>query len=318
MNNFSKFHFSPENAEQSTSDSKYLPLTSKETQEIIKKWLPVDIYIGGQEHANLHLLYARFWHKILYEIGLVSQPEPFQKLICQGMILGEDGEKMSKSRGNIVNPDPLIEEYGADALRLAMIFLAPPEQTTSFKLDTVKAMNKWLKRVYQLFTAHKEKFTENSDPEWDDFYQKILTEITDCYHKVKLNLVVSRLHIFINKCYQSKNIPRQYALNFLQMLNPLAPHLTEEIWSYFQKTPLAYQPWPKIDQNNENKSQKQINLIVQINGKTKTILPTDFDWEKEKIVKEIEKNEKINKHFQGKQVKKVIFLKNKLINFVLI
>jgi len=115
----------------------YLSLDSKETKEIIKNWLPVDIYIGGQEHANLHLLYARFWHKVLYKIGVVKHPEPFQKLICQGIILGEDGEKMSKSRGNVINPDELVEKYGADALRLAEIFLGPPEQTTSFDSKNV-------------------------------------------------------------------------------------------------------------------------------------------------------------------------------------
>ncbi|RHZ36916.1 Leucine--tRNA ligase [endosymbiont GvMRE of Glomus versiforme] len=294
----------------------YLALNSEEAKKIIKNWLPVDIYIGGQEHANLHLLYARFWHKVLYKIGIVSQPEPFQKLICQGMILGEDGEKMSKSRGNIINPDPLIKEYGVDALRLAMIFLAPPEQTTNFKLETVKAMNKWLKRVYQLFTSHKEKFTENSDPEWDNFYHEILTETTKYYQKNKLNLIIPQLMIFINKCYQSKNIPRQYALNFLQLLNPLAPHITEEIWSYFQKTSLAYQPWPEISQINENKFPKQINLIVQINGKTKTILPIDFNQEKERIIKEIEKNEKISKQLKNKAIIKIIYINNKIINFV--
>src|ERR1043165_3066701 len=133
MNNSSNPHFSLENTEQLTgSNDNYLSLNSEEAKKIIKNWLPVDIYIGGQEHANLHLLYARFWHKILYKIGVVSQPEPFQKFICQGIILGTDGEKMSKSRGNVVNPDPLIEEYGADALRLYEVFLGPPEQTTSF------------------------------------------------------------------------------------------------------------------------------------------------------------------------------------------
>jgi leucyl-tRNA synthetase len=121
---------------------RYLSLNSPKAREIIKNWLPVDIYIGGQEHANLHLLYARFWHKILYKIGVVSQPEPFQKLICQGMILGADGEKMSKSRGNVINPNELIEKYGADALRLYEVFIGPTDQTTSFDPDGVRAMKK--------------------------------------------------------------------------------------------------------------------------------------------------------------------------------
>ena len=124
------------------NSNKYLPPNSKEAQEIIKNWLPVDLYIGGQEHANLHYLYARFWHKVLAKTGMVSCSEPFQKLVCQGMILGEDGEKMSKSRGNIINPDEFIENYSADALRLAITFLAPPEQTTSFRKESVRAMQK--------------------------------------------------------------------------------------------------------------------------------------------------------------------------------
>ena len=158
-----------------------------------------------------------------------------------------------------------------------MIFLAPPEQTTNFKLESVKAMNKWLKRVYQLFTNQQTKFVNDSNPEWDDFHQEILTKTTEYYQSLKLNLIIPQLMIFINKCYQSENIPHQYAMNFLQLLNPLAPHLTEEIWSNFQKPPLAYQSWPKINQTNESKPQKKINLIVQINGKTKTILLTNPD-----------------------------------------
>ena len=294
----------------------YLDLSSPEAKEIIKNWLPVDIYIGGQEHANLHLLYARFWHKILYKIDIVSHPEPFQKLICQGMILGEDGEKMSKSRGNVINPDPLIEKYGADALRLAMIFLAPPEQTASFKIESVKAMNKWLKRVYQLFTNQQAKFVNDSNPEWDDFYQEILIKTTEYYQNLKFNLIIPQLMIFINKCYQSENIPRQYAMDFLQLSNPLAPHLTEEIWSNFQKTPLAYQSWPKISQTNEGKPRKKINLIVQINGKTKTILPTIPNQKQAELIEKIKKNEKINQQLKNKIIFKIIYIEDKIINFV--
>ena len=298
-------------------NNKYLPLNSKEAHEIIKNWLPVDLYIGGQEHANLHYLYARFWHKVLAKAGIVSCPEPFQKLVCQGMILGEDGEKMSKSRGNIVNPDEFVENYSADALRLAIISNTPPEQDAIFKKEDVEAKQKWLGRVYRLFTLYSEKFTETSDSEWDSFYQEILLKITENYQNLKLNLVVAQLMTFINKCYKSKNIPRQYGLNFLQLLNPLAPHLTEEIWSYFATDTLTYQPWPKISQFAQEKSKKQINLSIQINGKFKEILLTTFGQNQEEIIQEIEKNEKINKHFQGKKVKKVIYIENKLINFVL-
>ncbi|CAJ0925021.1 7382_t:CDS:2 [Entrophospora sp. SA101] len=168
-------------------NSAYLPLNSQAAQEIIKDWLPVDIYIGGQEHANLHLLYAR-----------------------------SDGEKMSKSRGNIVNPDELVEEYGADALRLYEIFLGPPDQTTN--------------RVYNLFTLHREKFTTNSEnSELTTYYQETLKKVSDYYQNIKLNLVVSSLMTFINECYKVNSIPVDYALTFCQLLNPLAPHISEEL-----------------------------------------------------------------------------------------
>ncbi|CAH1756419.1 12378_t:CDS:10 [Entrophospora sp. SA101] len=173
-------------------NSAYLPLNSQAAQEIIKDWLPVDIYIGGQEHANLHLLYAR-----------------------------SDGEKMSKSRGNIVNPDELVEEYGADALRLYEIFLGPPDQTTSFDIND---------RVYNLFTLHREKFTTNSEnSELTTYYQETLKKVSDYYQNIKLNLVVSSLMTFINECYKVNSIPVDYALTFCQLLNPLAPHISEEL-----------------------------------------------------------------------------------------
>jgi len=300
------------------NNNKYLPLNSKEAHEIIKNWLPVDLYIGGQEHANLHYLYARFWHKTLTKTGIVSCPEPFQKLVCQGMILGEDGEKMSKSRGNIINPNEFVEKYSADALRLAIIFLAPPEQTTSFRKESVRAMQKWLERVYRLFTTYQKKFVKSSNAEWDEFHSEILQKVTDNYHKLKLNLVIAQLMTFINKCYQSENIPQQYGLNFLQLLNPLAPHLTEEIWSYFVTDSLVYHPWPEISQLQQDKSQKQINLVVQINGKFKSILPVAFGQSQAELIQEIIKNEKINKYLQDKKIKKTIYLENKLINFVLV
>ena len=170
------------------------------------------------------------------------------------MILGEDGEKMSKSRGNIVNPDEFIENYSADALRLAIVSNTPPEQDAVFKKKDVEVKQKWLGRIYRLFTLYPEKFGVTSDAEWDNFYHQILPKITDNYQNLKLNLVVAQLMTFINKCYQSKSIPRQYGLNFLQLLNPLAPHLTEEIWSYFATDTLAYQPWPKINQIKQDKS----------------------------------------------------------------
>jgi leucyl-tRNA synthetase len=176
-------------------------------------------------------------------------------------------------------------------------------------------MNKWLKRVYQLFTVQRAKFVDNSSSEWDKFYQEILTKTTEYYQNLKLNLIIPQLMIFINKCYQSESIPRQYALEFLQLLNPLAPHLTEEIWSYFQKTPLICQSWPK-NRPFKQEFPEPTNLVVQINGKTRFVFPIIPDQNEEEIIKEVKKNEKMSKYFSVQEIKKVIYIKNKLINFV--
>jgi leucyl-tRNA synthetase len=304
-------------------DEGYLALNSPEAKEIIKDWLPVDIYIGGQEHANLHLLYARFWHKILYKIGIVAQLEPFQKLLCQGMILGSDGEKMSKSRGNIVNPNELIEKRGVDALRLYEIFTAPPEQTTNFDVNGVWAMKKWLDRVYNFSLIYQKEILANvENEEIKECYYETVNKVNDYYKNIKLNLVVSSLMKFINKCYevQNKSMKTEYFLGFLQMLNPLAPHITEEMWSFFEEknNSIAYSRWPQLN-NSSTIGSSKVNLILQINGKTKLIISVNKDEEQEEIEKLVKENPIIitNKLLLEKEIKKIIFVKNKLINFVI-
>jgi leucyl-tRNA synthetase len=304
-------------------DEGYLALNSPEAKEIIKDWLPVDIYIGGQEHANLHLLYARFWHKILYKIGIVAQLEPFQKLLCQGMILGSDGEKMSKSRGNIVNPNELIEKHGVDALRLYEIFIAPPEQTTNFDVNGVWAMKKWLDRVYNFSLIYQKEILSNvENEEIKECYYETVNKVNDHYKNMKLNLVVSSLMKFINKCHevQNKSMKTEYFLGFLQMLNPLAPHITEEMWSFFEEknNSIAYSRWPQLNNSSIIGSSK-VNLILQINGKTKLIISVNKDEEQEEIEKLVKENPIIitNKLLLEKEIKKIIFVKNKLINFVI-
>lgn len=295
----------------------YLALNSDEAREIIKKWLPVDIYIGGQEHANLHLLYARFWHKILHKIGIVNCPEPFQKFFCQGMILGTDGEKMSKSRGNVVNPDELVEKYGADALRLYEIFLGPPEQTTKFDPDGARAMKKWLDRVYNLFTLHRKKFTINSEnSELKIYYQKTVKKVSDYCQNFKFNLVVSSLMTFINECYKANSIPIDYALTFCQLLNPLAPHISEELWSYFQEKPISESSWPQVEELS-NYFSVQLNIVVQVNGQKKSVISVSQEKNQQEIEAIAKNDPKISKILAGKEISKVIFIKNKLINFVI-
>jgi len=297
----------------------YLALDSQESQEIIKNWLPVDIYIGGQEHANLHLLYARFWHKILYKIGIISQSEPFQKLLCQGMILGTDGEKMSKSRGNVINPDELLEKYGVDALRLYEAFIGPSEQTTSFDPNGVRAMKKWLDRVHNFFVEYREAvLTDTSNKEIEESYNEMVNKTTEYYQSIKLNLVVSSLMTFMNKCYkaETKRMPTNCFYGFLKILNPLAPHISEEMWSYFKKKSITYSHWPKtIDL--PNLTPQKINVVIQVNGQKKSIIHLNSNKSQAEI-EELAKNDpKIKKIIGGGKIDKVIFVKNnKLINLV--
>jgi len=300
-------------------DDGYLALDGEEAKEIIKHWLPVDLYIGGQEHANLHLLYARFWHKVLNKIGIVYQSEPFQKLLCQGMILGTDGEKMSKSRGNVVNPNDLVEKYGADALRLHEVFLGPVEQTTKFDFTGVHAMKKWLDRIYNFFLDYrKEIITNIPNQEIESAYQEMIIKSTEHYQNIKLNLVVSSLMTFINKCYKSdsKFMSTDYFLDFLKILNPLAPHLSEEMWSFFQKNPITNSNWPQPKKIQINLSQK-VNIIVQINGQKKIIISVNRDESQAEIEKIIKNDSKLNKLLEKGKISKTIFIKNKLINFVI-
>jgi len=300
-------------------DGNYLALNTYEAKQIIKHWLPVDLYIGGQEHANLHLLYARFWHKVLQEIGIVNCSEPFQKLLCQGMILGKDGQKMSKSIGNMISPDECIEKYGADALRLYEIFIGPPEQTTSFDINGVKAMKKWLNRVYVFFGKCQEtKFANVENETIKAAYYQMLSKVSIYYQEIKLNLIIPCLMTFINECYKHhvKFMKLVYLKNFLKFLYPLTPHIAEEIWSYFEKESITYSSWPEIIKT-EKIIKKTVNLVVQINGKKKEIIITTLNKSKEEVITETYRNNKLKTYLENKKISKIIFVKNKLINFVI-
>ena len=303
----------------------YLSLNSPEAKEIIKNWLSVDIYIGGQEHANLHYLYARFWHKILHKIGVVSQPEPFQKLICQGMILGADGEKMSKSRGNVVNPNELVELYGTDALRLALIFLGPVDQTTSFKSESVRDMKKWLNRVYNFFFLYREAvLTDIQNKEIENAYYEMVIKVNAYYENItKLNLIVSSLMEFINRCYkaQTKVMPTECFKGFLKFLSPLAPHISEEMWSYFgefkdKKKSISESGWPQIKKTSLT-SPSQINIIVQVNGQKRKVILANKDLNQKELEKLAKNDPEMKKILENQVIIRVVFIKNKLINFVI-
>ena len=235
-------------------------------EKLLEHWLPVDLYVGGAEHAVLHLLYARFWHKVLYDCGVVKTKEPFQKLFHQGMILGENNEKMSKSRGNVVNPDDIVESHGADALRVYEMFMGPLEAALPWSTTGLDGSRKWLERVWRLYTEQN-KLAKENDGKLDKVYHATVKKVTHDVETLNLNTAISQMMIFINECYKADTIYEEYAKGFLKMFACFAPHMGEEIWQdvFHGEQTIAYEPWPTYDESKLIES--EVEIIVQVNGK---------------------------------------------------
>lgn len=292
----------------------YLDLTKPEVQDLINKWLPVDLYVGGTEHAVLHLLYARFWHKVLYDLGIVKSKEPFQKLFNQGMILGADNEKMSKSKGNVVNPDDIIEEYGADTLRLYEMFMGPLESEKPWSTTGIEGPRRFLERVYRLYTEIATIVDENEKLE--KIYHQTVKKVTEDYDNLRFNTAISQMMIFINECYKNPQIPYEYLHGFLKLLNPLAPHLTEELNEMVLNNTeeLAYSKWPKYDLAKT--IDDEITVILQVNGRVRERIQVPNNLDKDTLEKLALENETIKNYIKDSPVKKVIVVPNKLVNIV--
>lgn len=292
-------------------------LCSKEKQ---KEWLPVDLYIGGAEHAVLHLLYARFWHKVLYDIGVVDTKEPFYKLVNQGMILGTNNEKMSKSRGNVINPDDIVNVYGADTLRMYEMFMGPLEATKPWNTNGVEGMYRFLGRVWRLFIGDNGELAEKivNDAGSEAFkrtWHRTVKKVTDDYENLRFNTAISQLMIFVNDAYKADSLPREAMEAFVQMLSPLAPHIAEELWSKLgRKDSLTYAAWPTYEEKFT--VDQEVEIVVQVNGKIidRISIAADTDEaEMERIAKE---SEKVAEAIAGKTVRKLIVVKGKLVNIV--
>lgn len=294
-------------------DNQYLPLNDPKVQDIINYWLPVDLYIGGTEHAVLHLLYARFWHKVLYDIGVVKTKEPFQKLFNQGMILGEDGVKMSKSRGNVINPDDIVNEYGADTLRIYEMFMGPLEATKPWSTKGVEGARRFLDRVYRMFT---EIVTiDNQNTALERVYHQTVKKVTEDIENLRFNTAIAQMMIFVNEVYKAPNVPQEYLENFLKLLNPFAPHLTEELWEFLgHQGTIAYEPWPTYDEAKI--IHDEVTIIVQVNGKLRDRLIVARDTDAKELENLALSNERIQGFFKGMTVQKVIVVPNKLVNIV--
>lgn len=283
--------------------------------ELLKHWLPVDLYVGGAEHAVLHLLYARFWHKVLYDCGVVPTKEPFQRLFHQGMILGENNEKMSKSRGNVVNPDDIVESHGADALRVYEMFMGPLEAALPWSTTGLDGARRWLDRVWRLYTDY-DKFTDTNDGRLDKVYHATVKKVTSDIETLNLNTAISQMMIFINECYKAESIYVEYAKGFAKMFACFAPHMGEEIWSrVFSGTgTITYEPWPTYDESKL--VEDVIEVIVQVNGKLRGKFTTDAGSDEESLKKQAMAISAVAAQIEGKTVRKIIVVKGKVVNIV--
>ena len=292
--------------------------------EKLKYWLPVDVYIGGAEHAVLHLLYARFWHKVLYDLGLVPSREPFQKLFNQGMILaeGKDGrpEKMSKSKGNVVNPDDIIVSHGADTLRVYEMFMGPLDASIAWSENGLDGSRRFLDRVYRLFVDEEtgkvnDKVQDKDNAELEVSYNYTIKKVSEDIEILGFNTAISQLMVFVNDCYKAEYIPRKYALGFIQLLAPFAPHLAEEMWEIYGNTEsISYAPWPTFDESKLVSD--TVEIVVQLMGKVKTKLDVKKDLTPAELEQIVLANEEVKELIEGKQVMKVIVVPGRLVNIV--
>jgi len=289
-------------------------------RELARKWLPVDLYVGGAEHAVLHLLYARFWHKVLYDIGVVDTKEPFQKLVNQGMILGENNEKMSKSRGNVLNPDDIVNEFGADALRMYEMFMGPLEATKAWNTQGVEGMHRFLSRIWRLFIGEDGKLNPKiTDGEGSGAFRRVwhrtIKKVTEDIEAMRFNTAISQLMIFVNEAYKADELPKKAMENFVQLLSPFAPHIAEELWQRLgHGDTITYEPWPVYDEALT--VDDEVEIVLQVSGKIvdRVRIPADMDpADMEKLALD---NEKVKAATAGRTIRKVIAVKGKLVNIV--
>ena len=297
------------------------PHNSKEfaSKEALDYWSPVDLYVGGAEHAVLHLLYARFWHKVLYDLDLVPTKEPFMKLVNQGMILGSNHEKMSKSKGNVVNPDDIVDKYGADTLRLYEMFMGPLTESVPWDEEGLHGSYKWIQRVWRLLMDDnnhlRDRVSNFNDGKLTKVYNQTVKKVTEDFERMHFNTAISQLMVFVNEAYKADDLPAEYMQGFIKMISPVMPHVAEELWSQFGiSDTIAYQPWPKYDP--AALVENEVEMILQVNGKVRAKIKMAKDTPKEEAEKQALANDHVQKFTAGKDIKKVIVVPNKIVNIV--
>ncbi len=282
------------------------------SKEALEYWSPVDWYNGGMEHTTLHLLYSRFWHKFLYDIGVVPTKEPYQKRTSHGMILGSNGEKMSKSKGNVVNPDDIINEFGADAFRVYEMFMGPFDQTAPWSMESIRGCAKFLDRVWNLQNLLVDG--EEYSPKFEKEMHRAIKKVSSDIEEMKFNTAVSTFMTLVNDFYKEKKINKAEFKTFLQLLNPFAPHMTEELWQTVLggKEMLAYMEWPTYDE--EKTIADEITLPIQFNGKLKATITISLDEAEESVKEKV--HEAVSDKLENKTIIKEIYVKNKIYNIV--
>ncbi|PIC97518.1 leucine--tRNA ligase [Sporosarcina sp. P26b] len=287
--------------------------------KLAERWLPVDIYVGGAEHAVLHLLYARFWHKVLYDIGVVQTKEPFQKLFNQGMILGEGHVKMSKSLGNVINPDDIVHSHGADTLRIYEMFMGPLDASKEWSTNGLDGSRRFLDRIWRLLVNEDDtltdKLTDETGGPLEKVYNQTVKKVTEDYEAMRNNTAISQLMVFINESYKAEKLPKAYIEGFLLLISPITPHLAEELWSKLgHMDTIAYAQWPTFDETKL--SDDTVEVAVQINGKIRAKITVARDCTKEELEQAALENEDVKQWMEGKELKKIIAIPGRLVNIV--
>lgn len=283
--------------------------------ELLKHWMPVDLYIGGPEHAVGHLIYSRIWNRYLYDKGLAPTKEPFKKLVHQGMILGENGIKMGKRFPEfVVNPSDIVRDYGADTLRLYEMFMGPLEVSKPWSKNGVEGAKRFVQRVWNFFTE-TENLTDDNDGSLTKVYHKTVKKVTDDFEKLAFNTAISQMMIFVNEVYKVGKCPKEYAEGLIKMMSCITPHVGEEIWSIFgHNETIAFEPWPSYDESQL--VEDTVEVVVQVNGKLRAKLSVAVDADKDSVIAQALADEKVKEFTDGKNIIKQIYVPNKLVNIV--
>ena len=287
--------------------------------KLLEKWLPVDLYVGGAEHAVLHLLYARFWHKFLYDIGVVPTKEPFQKLYNQGMIMGEGNVKMSKSIGNVINPDEIVASHGADTLRLYEMFMGPLDADVTWSTTGIDGARRFLDRAWRLIVDSNDtlstKIVDTGGESLEKIYHETVKKVTQDFNNLHFNTGISQLMMFVNEAYKTETINRSYIEGFVKMLSPVAPQVTEELWQRlgYEET-ITYESWPTYDESKL--VEDEVEVVIQVLGKIRSKIMVDKNLSKEELEEVALADPKIQEWIENKTVRKVIVVPGKLVNIV--